>query len=149
MNQIVQKSKKIDPVIKARRLAVELEAKNLMKIRAEKLQLVRQIKHYQKEYLLGVEKVNSERSKSQFETISTLESSVDLVKDRWYETLRDLRMAEDREKAQLANLIVARKHLLAVEQLSDRYQKEIVAFQEKLEQKTLDELTLRRAQRTL
>jgi hypothetical protein len=148
LNPLVQKSKKIDPVIKARRLAVELEAKGLMKIRAEKLRLVGQIKHYQKEYLLGVDKVNAERAKSQFEMMSTLESSVDLVKDRWHETLRHLRLAEDREKAQLANLIIARKHLRAVEQLSDRYLKEIVAFQEKLEQKTLDELTLRRAQRT-
>jgi flagellar biosynthesis chaperone FliJ len=135
---------KMRPLVKVRKIQLDRESMILADIRNEKRVKLQELKKNQQEYLQGIDRLNTERQCSDPKLLEVLESSVDYVKQRWYNCIRDLRVIEEKEKAQLANMMAADRNLKSVAKLEERYRLEFVASEQMKEQKFLDELAIRR-----
>ncbi len=144
MDEFSKKVRRVKPVIRAREMQLDNEALILAAIKKEKTEAMQELKRFQFLYMSGVEQLNTERQSMHRDKLSTLESSVDHVKAEWYRSLKKLREIEQREKAQLAQLLVAERNLKSVEKLRDRYKDQFVEFQKVVEQKEIDSMAIRK-----
>ena len=58
--------------------------------------------------------------------------------------MREVRRIEDRERAQIAQVLNAELNLKSVEKLSDKYEQEVIQQAQQQEQKNIDEIALRK-----
>ncbi len=138
------KLSKMRPLVKVRKIQLDRETIALEEIRREKRDKLLQLKRNQQEYIQGIDRLNIERQTSDPKMLTVLESSVDFAKQQWYSCIRDLRLIEEKEKAQLANMLTADRNLKSVEKLEEKYRFEYTTAELKREQKFFDEMAITR-----
>lgn len=143
MSELKIRKKRMKPLLKIRKIQLDQEALALMQIQQVKRQKMDELMENQRKYLDGVEKLNQHRQTLQQGMLLTVEESVDHIRNKWHLTLHQLREIEQREKAQMANVLVARKNLQAIEKLEERYGVGIAQEERRLEQQALDETASR------
>lgn len=143
MIESARKNKKLEPLVKARKIQLDIEATRLAEIRRERLAREAELVSNQQQYLKGIEELNRERQSNNRSKLSTLEQSVDYIKMLWYSNLKELRRLELVEQAQLANVRVAETNLKVIEKLGVKYQEETAAHMQLREQKEIDAIALR------
>lgn len=144
MNEIKAKIKRNGPLLKIRKSELDRENLVLGQIRQSKIEAIGQLKNYQRQYVEGVEKLNELRISGDLGTLMNLESTIDYVKAKWYQSLKDVRKIEDDEKQQLQVVIEAQQKLRTIEILDEKYVTELRIFEDKVEQKQLDEIAVQR-----
>lgn len=137
------KSKRVEPLIKVRKIQLDHEASILNQIKQEKLHIVNELKHYQNLYMEGIEALNTERQSASHNKLEPLERSVDTAKAQWYRTLKLLQEIESKEQAQLHQVLSAERNLRSMEKLKERYDRQAQTHLKSLEQKTTDNAAIR------
>lgn len=144
MQQLFQKIKRVEPIIKIKKQKVDEEVARLAEIRKEKVSVVASMKDSQKRYMQGYQDLNDARSSVDRMNLATLETGLDLVKMQWQRLRLEVEKIEMREKAQISHVLTAERDLRAVEKLKERYDEEIRMSTRRQEQKMLDEHALHR-----
>jgi len=144
MSKPLRKIKRVQPVIKVKIAKVEAEAAILNLIRSEKIAVVAEMRENQKKYIEGIDKLNTQRTSLTRDLLAPLEDGLDYIKAKWFKLHRQVQDLEHKESVQLANLLSAQRDLKAVEKLQDNYKDQFAAELRKSEQKTLDEVAIRR-----
>ena len=144
MQQNFRKMKRVQPILKLRKSKVDEETAMLLAIRAEKQKVVKEMRESQQKYMKGVEDLNRVRSSQDRANLATLEAALDAVKVHWYTLFKRVQEVENKEKMQVNQLIAAEKGLKSIENLEDKYEKAFQKDMAKAEQKSLDELAVRR-----
>ena len=147
MDNLKSKHKRIQPLIKIRKAQLDEETLALNAIRAEKMKALGELRKNQELYIKGVDDINRTRQSRDTRNLLTLESGLDLVKSQWYSALKEVRMVEEKEKAQLMQLMIAQRNLKSLERLADRYDIQLNEAFKKEEQKILDENAARNYKR--
>lgn len=142
---IKQKKTEIDqlkPILHVRKAQLDQEAAALEDIRRTKMQALGELKKYQEMYMKGVEDLNRMRRDGEIDRLPVLETSIDYVKGQWYQSLKKVKGIEDQERAQVENVIVARKNLTSAEALNERLALELLTLYKQYEQKENDEIAV-------
>jgi len=142
MIELKEKIKKMTPIIKTKKNQLDQQTLLLSEIREHKLNALKQLDKYQKEYIQGVESLNKARQSPLREQVNVLESSVDYAKSQWYRSLKEVRRMEEKERSQLGQVIHAQQSLKSIEYLQQRYQQNLAEYMKKNEQKQLDEVAV-------
>lgn len=144
MQQNFRKMKRVQPILKLKKSKVDEETSMLLAIRAEKQKAVKEMRESQQKYMKGVEDLNRVRASEDRSNLATLEAALDAVKIHWYTLFKRVQEVENKEKAQVNQLIAAEKDLKSIENLEEKYNKAFQKDMAKAEQKSLDELAVRR-----
>ena len=144
MQQNFRKMKRVQPILKLRKSKVDEETSVLLAIRAEKQKVVKEMRESQQKYMKGVEDLNRVRASQDRSNLATLEAALDAVKIHWYTLFKRVQEVENKEKAQVNQLITAEQELKSIENLGEKYNKAFQKDMAKIEQKSLDELAVRR-----
>ena len=142
--QMQRKIKRVQPLIKMKQQRVDEEAAVLEAIRQKKREVVQSMKDSQRQYMEGINQLNQVRRSPARPNLETLEQAVDHVKRRWQKLFVDVQEIEKKEKAQIAQLLTAERELKSVEKLKERYEEDERKETQRAEQRTLDEVALRR-----
>ena len=143
MALLKHKLKKLKPVIKAKKFAVDEQSKILMEIRHQKLLAQGELQKYQKLYIEGIDNLNQERQSPDRSKLDVLEGSIDYAKFKWYESLKIIKEIEVSERNQVQILNNAQKELHVFEKLNDKYIGLIQKEEAIKEQKMLDEFAIK------
>jgi flagellar biosynthesis chaperone FliJ len=143
MQQAFKKIQRVQPIIKLKQSKVDEESVALAQRRAEKVEIVKQMKENQRRYMDGVEELNTLRTSRARSNLDTMEQALDYVKDQWWKLYKKAQEAERREAEQLAALLAAERELQAVMKLSARYEVEYQTEVKHAERKQLDEFAIR------
>ncbi len=141
--QILKKIKRVGPLIRVKQDRVEAESMVLNQIRLAKQKIVQDMRENQRKYMRGVEDLNQTRSSRLRDNLETLESGLDYIKSEWYRLYREVQTMESREQKQIQVLLEAERDLKAVERLREKYEVEYKKELGKVEQKQLDEISIR------
>ena len=144
MTEAKAKLKKVAPLMRAREAQLNMQAQKLQEIRNSKMQAIEDLRQSQKDYVAAVDTVNSQRQSSDRSMLLTLESSIDLLKSRFYQALKRVRECENQERMQLAAVVAAETNKKSAEELETRYSNLLVQETNRKEQAALDEFSLRR-----
>jgi flagellar export protein FliJ len=142
--QTFRKIKRVQPILKMKQMRVDEETAVLEAIRREKVGVVSAMKESQRRYMDGVDTLNNVRTSAGRANLETFESGLDHVKQQWWKLYRSVQDLERKEKVQIANVLTAERELKAVERLRDRYETEFRKELDKMDQRRLDEVALRR-----
>lgn len=143
MIELKNKKKRIKPLLRVRKLQLDQEALALMQIQQVKKQKMDELMDNQRKYLNGVEQLNQHRQSMAQGMLLTVEESVDHIRNVWHLTLHQLKEIEQKERAQMANVLVAQRNLQAIEKLEERYGQGIALEEKRKEQQALDETAAR------
>ena len=138
-----QKINRVEPLIRIRKLQLDHEAATLFQIKQEKNAAQRQLHENQRLYIEGVNQLNLVRQSNARAQQSVLESGLDFVKSKWYKSLKAFREIENKERAQLAMVLLARKNLKTMDTLKDRYVEQDNAAEKASERKQMDDVAIR------
>lgn len=144
MSQAKDKMRRVKPLLRAREAQLNSEAQKLQRLKDMKLQALDDLKRSQNDYILTVEKINAQRQSNDRGMLLTLENSVDVVKSRFYHSLKRVRELEHQEKQQMHAVLEAERNLQSAEKLRGKYQENAKYEDEMLERKQLDEIAIRR-----
>lgn len=144
MSKPLRKIKRVQPVIKVKIAKVEAEAAVLNLIRSEKIAVVAEMKENQRKYVEGIDQLNTQRTSLNRELLGPLEDGLDYIKAKWFKLHRQVQDLEHKEKVQLANLLSAQRDLKAIEKLEENYKDQFATELRKSEQKSIDEVAIRR-----
>ena len=144
MSQPRQKIKRIQPVLKVKQSILDKEAALLNQIRTQKIAVVAEMRTNQKKYIEGIDRLNVERASLTREMLSPLEDGLDYIKAKWFKLHKQVQDLEHKEKVQLANLLAAQRELKAVQKLEGNYKDQFATEIRKAEQKSIDEVAIRR-----
>ncbi|MFW7380122.1 MAG: flagellar FliJ family protein [Oligoflexus sp.] len=142
MIELKNKIKKMKPIIHAKQNQLDQQTLLLNQIRDHKLAALEKLEKYQREYIQGVESLNKARQSPERKGVDVLENSVDYAKSQWYQSLKEVRRTEEKERSQLGQVIKAQQSLKSIEQLKERYEFSLNQAMKKAEQKQLDEVAL-------
>ena len=131
------------PILRVKKLKVDEESRVLSEIRIKKEAAMSELQRYQKLYIEGIDQLNTERQSSQRSRLPVLESSIDYAKSKWYESLGILKDYEAKESTQLNILVSAQQDLHIFEKLEEKYKNELLAIENRKEQKTLDDHSIK------
>jgi flagellar biosynthesis chaperone FliJ len=138
-----RKVKRIKPLVRIRKNQLDQEVLVLIEIRQRKQLVLKELIHFQTQYMKGVEQLNIERQSPTRHMLSSLEQSVDYARARWFESYQKVQEAEREERAQLFQLRMAEKDLKSVQKLEERYEQNARTLAGAIEQKQLDESAIR------
>lgn len=142
---IKQKKKEMNqlkPILHVRKAQLDQETTVLEDIRRTKLAALDELKKYQDMYMRGVEDLNRMRQNGEIDRLPTFESSVDHAKNKWYQSLKKVKGIEDQERAQVENVVVARKNLTSAEALNERLALDLLFLYKQHDQKENDEIAV-------
>lgn len=142
MSETLNKVKKVQPLVRAKKAFLDQQSAALALIRQEKIEIVRMMKENQSRYMTGVDQLNVVRSSMERHNLLTLESGLDILKSKWYQLYKEVQNVEMKEKAQLANVVSAQTDLLKMEKLEDKYRRDHLTERAKSEQNSQDERSL-------
>jgi flagellar biosynthesis chaperone FliJ len=137
-----QKMKKIQPLIKIRKLQLDQETAVLSQIQLKREEAAQALMQSQQTYIQGVEKLNQERQSSDRKMLSALEQGVDFAKAQWYQRLMALRAVEEEERLQFRQVAEAQKRMKMLEHLDERYLEQHIKQLNIQEQKQIDEFAI-------
>ena len=121
MDQAKRKQKKFEPIVKARKAELEQQQVALAKARKKRLEAVSELRSNQQVYLDGVDRLNQQRKSGEMKSLLTLESSLDTIKSRLYENIKEVRFREQEERSHIDSVLDAQSRLNAIEKLRDKY----------------------------
>ena len=142
MNELEQKRKRVEPLIRIRQHQLDMESAELVAIRHEKMAALQCLREQQEQYVNGVQEVNRLRQSNDPGPLSEVERGLDMVKNKCYEILKQIRVCEQKERAQLELLYLARRNVKSMETLKDRYGEQIKELATRNEQKLIDEFAV-------
>jgi flagellar biosynthesis chaperone FliJ len=142
MTKPQQKMKKIQPLIKIRKLQLDQETALLNQIQLKREEAAQALMLSQQTYIEGVEKLNNERQSAERKLLSALEQGVDFAKAQWYQRLMALRAVEEEERLQFRQVAEAEKRMKMLEHLDERYFEQHVKQMNIQEQKQIDEFAI-------
>ncbi len=137
-----QKKKRIQPLIKIRKIQLDQETALLNQIQLKREEAAQALMLSQQTYIEGVEKLNQERQSSERKLVSALEQGVDFAKAQWYQRLMALRAVEEEERLQSRQVAEAHKRMKMLEHLDERYLEQYLKQLNIQEQKQLDEFAI-------
>ncbi len=137
-----QKMKRIQPLIKIRKIQLDQETALLNQIQLKREEAAQALMQSQQTYIEGVEKLNQERQSSERKLVSALEQGVDFAKAQWYQRLMALRAVEEEERLQSRQVAEAHKRMKMLEHLDERYLEQYLKQLNIQEQKQLDEFAI-------
>ncbi len=137
-----QKMKRIQPLIKIRKIHLDQETALLNQIQLKREEAAQALMLSQQTYIEGVEKLNQERQSSERKLVSALEQGVDFAKAQWYQRLMALRAVEEEERLQSRQVAEAHKRMKMLEHLDERYLEQYLKQLNIQEQKQLDEFAI-------
>ncbi len=137
-----QKMKRIQPLIKIRKIQLDQETALLNQIQLKREEAAQALMQSQQTYIEGVEKLNQERQSSERKLVSALEQGVDFAKAQWYQRLMALRAVEEEERLQSRQVAEAQKRMKMLEHLDERYLEQYLKQLNIQEQKQLDEFAI-------
>ena len=140
MKDIIDKIKKVKPLIVSKEATFNQEVALLNQLSYEKMEALGQLRSHQNKYMKGVDQINQERQNGKFDRANILEPALDYVKQKWHESLRQVQKIEKRQEAQRDKVFEAQRELKSIEALRDRYEKELKIAAALQEQKELDEM---------
>ena len=143
MAVLSHKIKKLKPVIKAKKYAVDEQSRILIDIQRRKQVAMTELQRYQKLYIEGIDKLNVERQSPDRSRLDVLENSIDYAKFKWYESLKIIKEFEAAEHKQISILNEYQKELHIFEKLEEKYQKQMQKEQAIKEQKQLDDFAIK------
>ncbi len=144
MDNTKRRIKRMGPLIRVRQLQLDYEASQLARIKQIKTEAERQLQEFQTKYMAGVNMLNEVRNSADRQYLSILESGLDMLKTKWYKTLKNLREIEQVEYAQLEQVKLARKNMKTMETLKGRYVEQAAIEDLKRDQKIMDDNAVRR-----
>jgi hypothetical protein len=142
MNNLAEKIRKIESIIKVRKIAYMDELNQLTKIRNEKSASFQAMKLSQQKYHQGVENLNKVRSSPNRENLEILEGSVDFLKIDWFNRYKTFKSFEQKESQQLQRFLEVEKSLKSLEKISENFRANLQSEIRKIEQKLSDEHTI-------
>lgn len=142
-----QKIKKLQPLMKIRKMQLDQETMALNQIKLQREAAVQALHLSQKVYIEGVEKLNRERQSPERKMLDALERGVDFAKAQWYQRLKVLRTIEEDERRQLTQVLEAQKRMKMLETLDERYVDQYLNQLKTIEQKQLDEFAIQASRR--
>ncbi len=137
-----QKMKRIQPLIKIRKIQLDQETALLNQIQLKREEAAQALMLSQQTYIEGVEKLNQERQSSERKLVSALEQGVDFAKAQWYQRLMALRAVEEEERLQSRQVAEAHKRMKMLEHLDERYLEQHMKQLNIQEQKQIDEFAI-------
>lgn len=138
-----KKVMRIKPLVRIRKNQLDQEVLALIEIRQKKQAIMKELIHFQKQYMTGVENLNRERQSPTRTMLSSLEQAVDYARARWFESYQKVQETEREERAQLLQLRLAERDLKSVQKLEERYELNSRILANQTEQKQMDESALR------
>jgi flagellar biosynthesis chaperone FliJ len=144
MVSLSKKSKRLDPIIEDRKTVFDEENQKLVAVRQKKIAVVAEMKAKQREYITGVERLNSERGSTDRLLLNALEMGLDSVKQSWMKLYQAVLECEREEEVQFNTMNLAHRNLEAIKHLKQKYDIELTKESNRREQKATDELALRR-----
>ncbi len=142
-----QKIKKLQPLMKIRKMQLDQETMLLGQIKQQREAAIQALHLSQKVYIEGVEKLNRERQSPERKMLHALEQGVDFAKSQWYQRLKVLRTIEEDERRQLTQVLEAQKRMKMLETLDERYVDQYLNQLKTIEQKQLDEFAIQASRR--
>ncbi len=142
MKSILDKIKKVRPLVRARKSMMDEQVAILGNIRTEKIAIVSQMKENQTRYMQGVDNLNKTRNSDLRENIEVLERGLDLVKSRWYKLHLEAQNIENKERAQIAQVLKFQRELKKMEKLREQYEVKYHKEIAEAEQKAQDERSI-------
>lgn len=143
MNEWKQKIKKLQPIINSKRIKFDEANKVLQTLRLSRMEALKKLEKDQKEYIQGVEVLNQARVTPDRNEVSYLEQSVDSAKSNWYQSLKSLREAEEKEKIVLNLVFNIQKEIKSFEKLEEKYRHNLNLKIQQIEQKEHDEIAVK------
>ncbi|HYX33633.1 MAG TPA: hypothetical protein VE954_11000 [Oligoflexus sp.] len=137
-----QKTQKIQPLIKIRKLQLDQETMRLNQIKLKREEAAQALMQSQRTYIEGVDKLNRERQSPERKMLPALEQGVDFAKAQWYQRLMALRAVEEEERRQFMMVAEAQKKMKMLEHLDERYGEQHTKHMKIQEQKQLDEFAI-------
>ena len=122
MKSILDKIKKVHPLVRAKKSMMDEQIVILNGIKEEKIKIVTEMKENQRQYMTGVDKINDIRNSNLRENIEVLERGLDMVKSKWYKLHLDAQNIENKERAQIAQVLGAQRELKKMEKLREQYE---------------------------
>jgi len=144
LSEFTDKIKKMQPILRTRKVQLDLLSADLVKIRNHKAQKLDELSLNQQAYINGVHRLNEERQSNDRSMLHALEHSIDHVKSLWHKCLGELRQIEQEERAQVNQIMSTQSELKAAETLVGRYLSQHQGVLKKREQKSSDEHALRK-----
>lgn len=141
------KLKRIGPLIKSRKRELESETSLLNNLKALKIKKIEELRENQRKYMSGVDQLNQDRSKGKIHSTTALGQSLDFVKEKWQQNLKQVHEIEKEEKMQLSKVLDAQRDLKSMEALEERYIGLIKQEEAVRQQKEQDELATRNFKR--
>ncbi len=146
MKHVLKKIQRVQPLIRAKKVALDTESAALAAIRDQKLKAIQQLKDHQQQYILGVERINDERQAGNLAQMMVLEPAIESAKLKWHETLKRVSEIEGHEKNQLNRVLEIQTSLKSFEKLEEQYVMLKSELEIKADQKNEDEIaTIKRA----
>ena len=142
MNELEHKRKRVAPLIRIRQNQLDRESAELMSIRKDKMAALNRLREQQAQYVAGLHEVNGLRQSQDTANLGNVERGLDYVKNRCFELLNQIRVFEQKERAQLELLYLARRNVKSMESLKDRYTGQIREAEKRDEQKLIDEFAV-------
>ena len=140
MKKTLNKIKRVKPLIKSKKADFDREVSIFEQIKFEKIEAINHLRQNQQKYLDGANQMNSEREKGNFQAASVLEPSLEYVKSKWHESLKNVQTLENKQDEQLKKVMSAQSELKSFEALEEKYIEEFKKIEKLNEQKALDEL---------
>ena len=144
MNELEFKRKRVEPLIRIRQNQLDKESLELMSIRREKVAAINTLREQQNQYSLGLQQINRLRQSSDPSNLNSMDRGLDYVKNKCYEILTQIRIIEQKERAQLEMLYLAQRNVKSMESLKERYNDQLKEVIKKEEQKMSDEFAVNR-----
>ena len=140
MSDALKKLKRLEPLARVRQVQLDQESLILAAIRMEKNIVEVELKRHQEEYLRGVGMLNEARNSLDRNCLEPLEKGLDKVKNKWHITLRKLQVVIQKEKAQVAQTLLAQKNMKTMEILQENYFAKDLEIKKMTDTKLMDDL---------
>lgn len=144
MQQLAKKVKRLDPILEVRKSRFEAENQKLATLKQKKEEASRAMQKKQSEYMEGLQRLNEERNTSERSMLEALEIGLDSIKQDWISLYALMIDCERAEKLQHGVVIEVFRELEAIKVLQSKYQTSLRQQELKSEQKSFDELALKR-----
>ncbi len=136
--------KRLLPVIKIKDAVLDKEMLKLSEIKEKKKQAVVELRSKQANYLTGINKLNDIRMSNDRAGLEFNEDGCNFLREEWYRVFKEVQNIDREEKKQTQLVLKIWRERKSFENLKIKYEGNLKVFEEKLEQKRLDELSTMR-----
>ena len=144
MNEYLQKVKRMNSIVRVRKIQYDKEFFELTQIKIDKQNLLNKLQEYQNMYCERVNESNNERMSGNRNRLDLLEKEIERIKSEWLSTLSQIKELDAKEQYQEEQVRIADRNLKSIEKLVEIYQEESYLYERHEDQKIMDEIGIRR-----